>query len=207
MSEEIAPQHLVELQDAMDQQIVALYQPGSSYLIERGVSDILVGLGVDPGDHNFSRTPQRFAKVMREVFAPPETDIPVFDEQYTDIVLLRNFEFYTFCPHHLLPVKLRASLAYKPHGKVIGASKLARLMLDANRYPMTQEFLTSRILERVEELTAKTSQGAILHMVGEHGCFRIRGIKAACTDMITLKYNGCFEQVEEQNRFLSLLRS
>lgn len=174
--------------------------------IEEGVGLILHGLFIDPSaDHNFDKTPKRFARVLEEMFFPPEIEIPVFDENYTDIVMLRHHIFYTLCPHHLLPVRLDASIAYKPRGRVIGASKLARLMQEANRGPLTQEALTARILDSVQELTNHTSDGAIIHIAGEHGCFRIRGIRSACADMVTLKYYGCFESVEEREAFLTLL--
>lgn len=173
--------------------------------IESGVTSILEGLGVDLSDHNFADTPRRYREVLQEMFRPPETEIPVFDESYTDMVLMRNHTFYTLCPHHLLPVKLTAALAYIPGGKVIGASKLMRMMHDVNRYPMTQEMLTASIMKRVDQLTEGTSRGAAIHMQGEHGCFQIRGVRSMA-NMVTLKFSGAFEESEEkQRRFVELL--
>jgi GTP cyclohydrolase IA len=170
--------------------------------IEAGVSLILEGLGVDLEDHNFKDTPKRAARVYKEVFTPSKTNWPVFDEKYTDMVMLRNFTFYTFCPHHLLPVKLRSTIAYIPDGKVIGMSKLGRMQLEANRFPMTQEALTYAIIQKINELTSKTAAGAAIVMQAEHGCFQIRGLHTNA-DAVTFKYAGCFETDENlQQRFL-----
>jgi GTP cyclohydrolase I len=173
-------------------------------LIEDGVTLILKGLEVDIADHNFKDTPKRVAEVMRELFVPAKTNLPVFDEKFTDMVMLRGFEFYTLCPHHMLPVLLNSTLAYIPDGKVVGASKLGRMQLEANRYPMTQEALTFKILEKINELTAKTAAGAAILMKGQHGCFRIRGLHTQA-DMVTLRFAGVFEADEQlQRRFLDL---
>lgn len=174
-------------------------------LIQQGAQLMLEGLGVDLKDHNFATTPQRVAKVFREVFAPPETEWPVFAEDYTDIVIMKGHTFWTFCPHHMLPVKLRASVAYLPQGQVIGASKLVRMLHDANRMPMTQERLTAAAIENIERLTKHTSRGAAVMLTGKHGCFEIRGAKSDA-EMVTCKFTGEFlSNTDLQYRFMSLV--
>lgn len=173
--------------------------------IQDGVRLILDGMGV-PDDDNFRETPRRFAKMLGEIFSPPETDIPVFDEKYTDMVIMRGHVFYTLCPHHLLPVEIRAALAYIPNGKVIGASKLMRIMHDVNRFPMTQEALTAGILKRITELTQGTSKGSIVLLEGEHGCFRVRGVRSHDASMVTLKSLGDFATPEMERKFLDLVK-
>lgn len=166
---------------------------------------MLEGLGVDLWNHNFATTPARFAKVMSDMFAPPATEWPVFAEDYTDIVVLRGHVFYTLCPHHMLPVKLTGSVAYLPAGKVIGASKLARIMHEANRKPETQEKLTDLICETLHSLTNGSSLGEAVYLTGEHGCMRIRGIRSD-SDMVTWKFNGQFKTDQElQRRFFDLV--
>ena len=175
-------------------------------LVIKGARLVLEGLGVDLNDHNFKTTPERYAKMLSELFEPKETGWPVFDEDYTDVVLLRKHKLVTLCPHHLAAVKLTASVAYIPNGKVIGASKLARIMHECNRMPMTQEALTSAILTKLREMTSFTSRGEAIIIEGEHDCFRIRGIRSDAT-MITYKWSGEFEtDIEQQTRFLSLVR-
>lgn len=173
--------------------------------IEEGMRLVLEGLGVDPTDHNFNTTPQRAAKVYQEMFQPAETTWPVFDESFTDIVVMRGHEFWTVCPHHLLPVRLVASVAYIPNGKVIGASKLIRMIHEVNTMPMTQEKLTAEIVCSIDRLTKGTSSGSAVWLRGEHGCFRIRGVRSDA-DMITVKFTGDFDsKVWMQERFFRLV--
>lgn len=174
--------------------------------IEAGMRLVLEGLGVDLNDHNFNTTPQRAAKVFQEIFCPPHTEWPVFDEQYTDMVIMRGHEFFTMCPHHLLPVKLTAYVAYKPNGRVIGASKLVRMVHDVNTKPMTQEALTAQICHGITVLTGGTSEGNAVVLQGEHGCFRIRGVRTNA-DMVTRKFTGCFDTDPRlQDQFFQLIR-
>lgn len=175
-------------------------------LIEQGARQMLAGLGVDLEDGNFKTTPQRVAKVMKELFEPKETEWPVFEEDYTDLVMLRGFEFYTLCPHHMLPVRLEANVAYIPNGQVIGASKLGRMLLECNRKPETQEKLTDLAIQSVVNLTGHTCRGAAVILRGEHGCFRVRGLKTGA-DMVTIKYSGVFlSDSLLQQRFLTLAK-
>lgn len=161
--------------------------------IEAATRLLLEGLEVDLSDHNFVDTPRRVAKAYAELFSPPDLDIPVFDERYTDMVLMRRHTFHTLCPHHLFPVKIQASVAYIPNGKVIGASKLLRICHDVNRQPMTQEALTNAVAARIEELTNGGASGVAVFMKGQHGCFSIRGVKSHEADMITIATRGVFD--------------
>lgn len=161
--------------------------------IEEATRMLLEGLEVDLTDHNFADTPRRVAKAYSELFSPPDIDIPVFDEKYSDIVMMRNHTFYTLCPHHLLPVKLISTVAYFPRGKVIGASKLVRIQHDVNRKPMTQEALTNAVMQRVEELTQGENHGVAVYMRGIHDCMAMRGVRSHDTDMVTWALSGRFE--------------
>jgi GTP cyclohydrolase I len=175
--------------------------------IASGVKLILEGLGADLEDSNFRRTPERVAKVYEELFRPPQTEWPVFDEDYTDMVIMRGHTLWTLCPHHLLPVRLVASVAYIPRGKVIGASKLMRLIHDCIRMPMTQEALTASVIAHIRDLTGRTSEGEAVFMEGRHGCFAIRGVRSDAS-LITCKFSGRFESDPEmQRRFMDLARA
>jgi len=175
-------------------------------LIEQGVRLIIEGMGVER-DHNFADTPRRVADVYEELFSPHETKWPTFAEQFTDMVVMKGHVFYTLCPHHLLPVQLCASIAYIPNGHVIGASKLMRMCHDTNRYPMTQEALTSAIQRRIQTITEGTSKGEAVMLEGHHGCFNVRGVRSHSARMLTLKYGGIFnEQLELRQRFEWMVR-
>lgn len=173
--------------------------------IEEGMKLVLEGLGVDLNDHNFNTTPKRAARVYQEMFEPKPTEWPVFDEEFTDMVVMRGHEFWTVCPHHMLPVRLVASVAYIPNGRVIGASKLIRMIHEVNTAPKTQEKLTAEIISSIDKLTEGTSAGSAAWLMGEHGCFRIRGVKSAA-NMVTCKFSGDFEKhVYLQERFFRLV--
>lgn len=174
--------------------------------IEAGARLILEGLRVDLSDHNFADTPQRVADVYEEIFTPAPTKWSVFDESYTDIVIIRHHEFATFCPHHLLPVTFKAAVAYFPNGKVIGASKLIRLIAEVNTEPRTQEKLTALIVNSIKLHTMGTSQGEAVLLEGSHECFSLRGVKSDAS-MATMKFTGRFEEEPEwQRRFLDLAK-
>lgn len=174
--------------------------------IEAGMRLVLEGLEVDLSDHNFATTPQRAAKFYQEIFCPPPTDMVTFDERYTDLVVMRGHHLVGVCPHHLLPVQFVASVAYIPNGKVIGASKLVRIIHEANCKPKTQEMLTAEILQSIGTLTKGTSRGAAVKLVGAHGCMSMRGVRSEA-NMLTLKFSGEFETSQEmQRRFLDLAR-
>lgn len=174
--------------------------------IQQAILDLLVALEVPKNDHNFDRTPERVAKVYSELFAPADTEWPVFDEQFTDMIVMRNHVFFAMCPHHLLPVRIVATIGYIPNGRVLGASKLARVCHDVNRYPKTQEALTNDICMRLGELTEGEIGGVAVHLVGKHGCFEVRGIRSQ-GEFITTRYTGKFkEDVELQRRFREIVK-
>jgi GTP cyclohydrolase I len=160
--------------------------------IEAGACLILEGLGVDLSERNFVQTPHRVAKVYQELLQPPATEWPVVDEDYTNMVIVRGHTFWTLCPHHLLPVKMVASVGYIPRGKVIGAGKLIRMIHECNRTPMTQEALTAAIIVHIRRVTGGTSEGEAVLLEGRHGCFEIRGVRSDAS-MLTCKFSGRFE--------------
>lgn len=176
--------------------------------IAAGMRLILEGLDVpfNDGSFNFDKTPERYARALAEMFAPPEVEIPVFNESYTDDVIIKNHVFYTMCPHHMFPVKIRASIGYLPAGRVIGASKLMRMMHDVNRLPMTQEALTAGIVARVDQLTEGNNRGTIVKLEGQHGCFSVRGVKSHEASMVTLKATKEFDSGDMRRQFMDLVR-
>lgn len=174
--------------------------------VEAGITMVLRGIGADPNDHNFRDTPKRVARMYQELFTPKETGYPVFDEAYTDEIVLRKHTFFTLCPHHLLPVEIVASVAYIPDGKVIGMSKLMRMIDDVNTLPMTQEKLTKKILDQINTLTNKSALGGAVLLVGKHGCSRVRGVKSN-GDMVTMKFAGLYESEPiRQQKFLEMVK-
>lgn len=175
------------------------------HLVEKGVTLILQGLAVDPRDHNYTDTPERYAKALYEMFNPTETDWATFEEDFSDFILLRGHEMYSLCPHHLFPVRFNVSLAYIPNGHVLGLSKLARLLHECNRGPLLQEAFTKLAITKVHEV-CKGVQGVACFIQGEHGCLSMRGVKSPA-DFVTYRLNGAFANDKDlERRFFELVR-
>lgn len=159
--------------------------------IERGIRLILSGLGCDMQDPNFTETPDRFARAMAELFSPKEVEYATFEEEHTDFVLLKGHRMYSLCPHHLLPVEFIVSLAYIPNGKVLGLSKLARVLHDANRGPLLQERFQHDVVEKMRRILP-TCYGVAIYLEGQHGCAKMRGVRTEGS-FTTFKLEGRFE--------------
>lgn len=179
----------------------------NQHLIEKGAKIILEGLGADTKtDRNFTDTPERYAKALMEMFNPPETEWNAFDEDFNDFILLRDHRLYSLCPHHLFPVKLFVSIAYIPNGKVLGLSKLARLMHECNRGPLLQEKFTKDVIAFLEKICHGV-RGVACLVEGKHGCLEMRGAKSDA-HFFTYKFTGEFAlNASLQDRFLALCKT
>jgi GTP cyclohydrolase IA len=173
-------------------------------MIEKGMELILKGMGLSLKDPNFADTPERYAKLLSELFNKKEVDYITFPEDHNDFILFRNHKLYSFCPHHMLPVSLVASVAYIPNGKVLGLSKLPRLLEDVNDRPILQEHFTNRVVEALHNIVPD-SEGIACLVHGNHSCTQIRGIKST-GDMITYRLYGRFKEADLERRFFDLVK-
>src|SRR5258708_17734699 len=124
--------------------------------IEKAVREILIAVGENPDREGLLRTPNRVARAYGELMAGLQEDPKrhlktVFHEAYQEVVLLRDIEFHSLCEHHLLPFTGRAHVAYLPDGKIVGLSKLARVVDGYARRPQVQERLTTQIADAIME--------------------------------------------------------
>lgn len=175
-------------------------------LIAAGVKLILQGLEVDPSDHNFTDTPARYAKAMAEMFAQPSSSLTTFEESYSDFILIRGHKMYTLCPHHLFPVRMSVSIAYIPDGRVLGLSKLVRVMQMANTGPVMQERFTYAVREILNAALLHGNKGICVLVEGHHGCMQCRGVKSDAST-ITMAASGAFEDDTRMlDRFMFLVR-
>ena len=173
--------------------------------IERGVQLILKGLNINPNDHNYLDTPERYARALDEMFNPKETEWATFKEDFSDFILLRGHQMWSLCPHHLFPVNFNVSLAYIPNGHVLGLSKLARLLHECNRGPLLQEAFTKAAISKLHEICPSV-QGAACFIQGEHGCLSMRGVKSDA-DFVTYHLDGVFAADKSlEERFFNLVR-
>jgi GTP cyclohydrolase I len=173
--------------------------------IESGVRQILGGLHVDLSDRNYKDTPTRVARMYQEMFTPRANSLTAFDEHHDNMVVLRGHRVFGMCPHHLLPVEMRVSLAYIPRGKVLGLSKLARAVEEHLVAPVLQEALTDLVARTLQDRLDPL--GVAVVIVGRHGCMQYRGVRTT-GDVITSAVTGVFRNVSgAREEFLRLIGS
>lgn len=177
--------------------------------IEKAVREILLAVGEDPDREGLKKTPNRVARAYGEILSGlrenPATHLAtVFTETYDEVVLLRDIPFHSLCEHHLLPFTGKAHVAYLPDGKVVGLSKLARLVEGFARRPQVQERLTTQIADALmNELQA---MGAAVVIEAVHTCMTIRGAKKTGATMVTSALRGIFrENPSSRQEILSLM--
>ncbi|RME41301.1 MAG: GTP cyclohydrolase I FolE [Planctomycetota bacterium] len=177
--------------------------------IERAVRDILSAIGEDPAREGLRDTPRRVARMYQEMFAGLRTDPSgflqaTFSEQYDELVVLRDIAFHSMCEHHLMPFEGKAHVAYLPDGRVVGISKLARVVDAFAHRPQVQERLTSQIADLLmEKLDAK---GVAIVIEATHTCMTCRGIHKAGSVMVTSAVRGrCKSDARTRSEVMSLL--
>jgi GTP cyclohydrolase I len=164
--------------------------------IEKAVLEILIAIGEDPSREGLVGTPQRVARAYAELFAglysDPASALEVgFTQEYDEMVVLRDIAFNSMCEHHLLPFMGKAHIAYLPRGKVVGLSKLARVVELFALRPQLQERLTQQIADLLmEKLDAR---GAAVIIEATHTCMTIRGIRKPGAVMTTSAMRGTFK--------------
>ncbi|MCY3014846.1 MAG: GTP cyclohydrolase I FolE [Planctomycetota bacterium] len=177
--------------------------------IERAVREILLAVGEDPDREGLLQTPARVARMYAELFSGLHQDPRVhlqtaFTEKYDEVVLVRDIAFHSVCEHHLLPFIGKAHIGYIPDGRVLGLSKLGRIVEVVARRPQVQERLTETVADLlVEELGAK---GVAVVVEAVHTCMTIRGIRKPGSECVTSAMKGLFRSnVSSRAEVLSLI--
>lgn len=158
---------------------------------------ILELLGEDPQREGLLKTPLRAAKALVDCTAgygssPKETvGDAIFEHSGSQVIIVRNIEFYSFCEHHILPFFGSVSIAYLPKGKMIGLSKLARLVDLYARRLQVQERLTEQICDALEEVMP--TDGVLVTCEAGHLCMKMRGVEKQNSSTITMHYTGKFK--------------
>jgi len=177
--------------------------------IEQAVRQIIEAVGEDPGREGLRGTPHRVARMYAELFSGLREDparhlATAFTEQYDEMVVLRNIPFYSMCEHHLLPFMGRAHVAYLPRGKVVGVSKMARVVEACSRRPQVQERLTNQIAGLLMDKLDARGVGVIIE--AEHTCMTIRGVRKPGAVMVTSAMRGLFKSnLATRNEAINLL--
>ncbi len=157
---------------------------------ERAVADLLVALGQDPDDEHTRDTPRRVAAAYAELLTPRPFNPTTFpnDEGYDELVLARGIPFHSLCQHHMLPFKGVAHVGYLPGGRIIGLSKLARVVELFARGLQVQERLTKQVADWLEHELDPKGVGVV--MEAEHLCMSLRGVQAPGSLTVTSALHG-----------------
>lgn len=163
--------------------------------IEKAVREILAAVGEDPDREGLLETPGRVARMYAELFAGLHEDPRLhlrkfFTEKYDEIVLVRDISFNSMCEHHMLPFTGKAHIGYVPNGRVVGLSKLARVVEVVSKRPQVQERMTETIANLlIEELDVK---GVAVVIEATHSCMTIRGVRKPGSMCVTSAMKGLF---------------
>ena len=163
--------------------------------IRKAVREILFAVGEDPDREGLQETPDRVARMYAEMFAGLHADPrahlkKTFTQKYDEIVLERDIHFASVCEHHLMPFMGLADIAYLPDGKVVGLSKLARVVEALSHRPQVQEQMTEEIADLIMEELSPRGVGVILEAT--HTCMTLRGVRRPGSKCITSAMRGTF---------------
>jgi len=181
---------------------------GLQSLIER----ILLAVGEDPKREGLLRTPQRVEKSLKFLTSGYNVDIKklvngaLYNEDYNEMVIVKDVDVYSLCEHHLLPFFGKCHVAYLPQGKIIGLSKVPRLVDAFSRRLQVQERLTTQIAQCIHDIVRPAGVAVVVEAL--HLCMSMRGVEKQNSYTTTSSMLGCFkEDARTRGEFLSLLRS
>jgi len=175
---------------------------------ERAVRDLLCALGRDPSSPHLADTPRRVAESLTEMLTPREFDLTTFpnDENYDELVLARSIPVQSLCEHHMLPFTGVAHVGYLPGERILGLSKLARVVELFARDLQVQERLTVQVANWLQDHLAPKSVGVVIE--AEHMCMSMRGVQARRSRTITSAVHGALrEDARSRQEFFALTRS
>ena len=175
---------------------------------ERAVRDLLRALGRDPSSPHLADTPRRVAESFTEMLTPREFDLTTFpnDEHYDELVLARNIPVHSLCEHHMLPFTGVAHVGYLPGERILGLSKLARVVELFARDLQVQERLTVHVANWLQDHLAPKGVGVVIE--AEHMCMSMRGVQASGSRTITSAVHGALrEDARSRQEFFALTRS
>jgi GTP cyclohydrolase I len=172
---------------------------------EAAAADLLRALGMDLTEASLAETPRRIAKAYAELLTPREFNLTTFpnEEEYDELVLAREIPFTSICEHHLLPFSGTAAVGYLPGQRILGLSKLARVVEKFARRPQVQERMTKQVANWLDDHLDPRGVGVVLS--AEHSCMTVRGVQARGSSTVTSALTGLI-RTDERTRaeFLAL---
>ncbi len=178
---------------------------------EKAVQKLLTDLGEDPQRDGLLKTPGRFLKSFQFLTSGYEKDVPgilrqaLFDVDYQDMVIVHDIEFYSLCEHHLLPFYGKVHVGYIPGKKVVGLSKIPRLVDAYARRLQVQERMTRQIAETMHDVLQPQGVGVVVQAY--HFCMMMRGVEKQDSFTSTSCMQGVFQKSETRQEFLNLVHS
>ncbi|HZP42637.1 MAG TPA: GTP cyclohydrolase I FolE [Candidatus Binatia bacterium] len=178
--------------------------------LEAAVRTLLAALDPEPAREGLERTPARVARALRFLTKgyaeDPRAVIngALFTENYSEMIVVKDIDFYSMCEHHILPFVGKAHVAYLPHRKIVGISKIARLVEVFARRLQVQERMTTQIADTIAEQLAPLGVGVVLE--AEHLCMRMRGVEKQNSTVVTSAMLGVFRDNQEtRGEFMGLI--
>ena len=199
--------HLAELVSPPALRVVHDEQPFDLTAAEQAVATLLTALGQDPSDEHLSDTPRRVSAALAEMLTPRSFNLTTFpnDEGYDELVLARDIPFHSLCQHHLLPFTGVAHVGYLPGERILGLSKLARVVELFARRLQVQERLTQQVANWLQEQLQPKGVGVVIQ--AEHLCMSLRGVQARGSSTVTSSLHGLLrDDARSRAEFFALTR-
>ena len=178
-------------------------------MIKDKIEEILRHIGEDPRRPGLARTPERVARSL-EFFTKGYAEDPVsvigdalYVEEYSEMIVVRDIDFFSLCEHHLLPFFGRAHVAYVPDRHIVGISKICRLVECYARRLQVQERMTSQVASTLKEVLSPLGVGVVIR--AEHLCMRMRGVEKPNTAVVTSALLGAFQKRDTRQEFMKLI--
>jgi len=174
------------------------------------VRQLLADIGEDPDREGLLKTPNRVSRALGFLTQGYDQDPAavvgdaLFTEEYSEMIIVRDIDFYSLCEHHLIPFYGRAHVAYVPDKKIIGISKLARLVECFARRLQVQERMTSQVAATLNDTLHPLGVGVVVR--AEHMCMRMRGVEKPNSEVVTSALLGCFRQRDTRQEFMNLIK-
>ena len=172
--------------------------------IKKLVRELLIEIGEDPTREGLTKTPERIASAYKEIFSgyDSNSELSVQFSEDSEVVVVRDIQFYSMCEHHMLPFFGKIQLAYTPNGRVFGISKLVRLVEKYSRRLQIQERMTKNI---ADELYSHGVKGVAVITEAEHLCMKMRGVKNNAS-VASAAFRGIYEKKEEKEHIVNIIK-